>query len=88
MKLLCVCKKWHDVSPTAMAVVIEAFIDGDLQTVDMPKEGGIKAICMLNAFTEERMVEFRRRYQKNAMKVNGADPVYAATAQEVSRVSV
>lgn len=52
-----------------MAVIIEAFTDGEMQTVNK----GVKNLCFLTAFTTERIEEFRRRYSKNAIAVNGRE---------------
>jgi len=68
MKIACVCGRWHDVSPTALAVVVHAFIDGDLQTV---RPGEITPSCISAAFTPERVTTIRERYGPNVIKFDG-----------------
>lgn len=62
------CEKWHRLSPTAMAVVIHSYGLGDLQRVG--KNGVLTLVCIREAFTPDNVVEFRRRYQKNDIKVD------------------
>jgi hypothetical protein len=52
------CGGFHDVSPTAMAVIISAFQDGDLQEVTGE---GVNPLCLGGAFTPETMEKWRRR---------------------------
>ena len=66
MKVECACGKWHELSPTALALVVRAFIEGDLQTVS---PGLIDPLCLLDAFTPERVAEIRSKYKGNALTV-------------------
>lgn len=43
----CVCGTVHMMSPTAMAIVISAFLGGDLQT--MGPNGDVRSKCILKA---------------------------------------
>lgn len=51
---------WHHLSPTAMAIVIEGFQEGDLISTrtHAPR-------CLRYAFTEERVKQFQRTYKGN-----------------------
>lgn len=51
---------WHQASPTALAIIIEAFQDGDLTFTksSMPR-------CVRFAFTAERLTRFKRLYKGN-----------------------
>lgn len=70
MKIYCAhSNNWHDVTPTAMAIIIEAFQDGDLQRA-VPQLGGwasIENLCILDAITDERLEKFRTRYPGNTI---------------------
>lgn len=45
-RIHCVCGLTHRLTPTSMAIVIDAFAAGELHTVD---DGGIKPVCVLTA---------------------------------------
>lgn len=66
MKIQCACGNWHDLSPTALVLVIRAFIEGDLQTVS---PGLIAPICIKEAFTESRVADIKNRYRDNTIAV-------------------
>lgn len=92
--LSCVaCGNWHQISPTGMAIIIHAYSTGMMQTVG---RGGILSVCMRRAFEDETVLaDFRRRYAKNSIRIDGIDftsatlpsndAVYAATIEEESR---
>lgn len=65
MIIKCVCGKWHDLSPTAMAIVIAAFQEGDLHTVKRHDGVEIQTRCITEAFTDARIREFKERYKGN-----------------------
>lgn len=70
MKIECVCGKWHEVSPTGVALILGAMADGDLQRIS---KTGVNSLCIGLAFTEERVVKFGRQYMKNGIMFDGAD---------------
>lgn len=51
------CEHFHTISPTAMAVIIRAFQDGDLQTVT---KSGIEPKCLRDSFSEDRLSAIRK----------------------------
>lgn len=71
MKVRCVADgQWHDLSPTALAAVVEGFQEGDLQSVKVT--GGLLTVtsrCILEALTEERLEKFRTRYPGHKVTV-------------------
>lgn len=67
MKIQCTCGNWHELSPTALVVVIRAFIDGDLQTVSGAL--GIAPICITEAFTPTRVAAIKDTYKGNSIRV-------------------
>lgn len=61
MKVRCAFDdQWHNLSPTALAIVVEAFQEGELQRIHKPFT--ISTVCILEALTEERLEAFGRRY--------------------------
>ena len=60
MKVRCACHRWHDVTPTGLALVIDAFVDGDLFTTKL------EVLCYLKAFTRERVARFESMYPGSA----------------------
>lgn len=66
MKLSCPCGQWHDLSPTMLLMVVDAFVHGDLQSVS--GKYGITVACVEDAFTDERVAEFHRKYPGNNVK--------------------
>jgi hypothetical protein len=69
VKVECVCGKWHDVSPTALAVIVSAFMDGDMHTIT---SNGLAPICLSEAFNnDERVNRFLRRYPKHVIVFDG-----------------
>jgi hypothetical protein len=72
MRISCVHGHWHDVSPTGLAIIIRGFQDGDLIRTRAFKENGYDfTFCVLEAFTPERISDFKRRYKGNAIVVDG-----------------
>lgn len=76
VKIYCAnSNEWHDLSPTAMAIIIEAFQEGDLQRVNtIPGVTGRMATitvtpsCLLEALSDERLEKFRTRYPGNIVR--------------------
>lgn len=65
MKVRCLAgPHWHEVTPTGMAAIIDAFQQGDLSRVS--KGGAIEPLCIMEAFTVERIDRFERMYRSNA----------------------
>lgn len=59
MKVKCdACGRFHEVSPTGMAVIISAFQDGDLQRVTGK---GVEPTCLGDVFTPETLRRWRRK---------------------------
>ena len=59
MKVKCDgCGSFHSVSPTAMAVIIYAFQDGDLQKVTAK---GVESVCLGAVFTPDTLARWRRK---------------------------
>jgi len=48
-----------------MALVIDAFQAGDLQTISRK---GIESVCLEAAFTEDRIAQFTRRYPGSTIR--------------------
>ena len=67
------CKNhWHDVSPTGVALIVQAFQDGDLQQVTHTNHGlTIEWICLVEAFRSERVNDFLSRYHGHTISVDG-----------------
>lgn len=65
MRVLCACGDWHEASPTALALIVQAYQDGDMQRVK-GKEG-VYSRCMEEAFTEARVAVISRRYPGNTI---------------------
>lgn len=66
MKIQCACGSWHELSPTALVLVVRAFIDGDLQTVS---PGLIAPICIKEAFTKARVADIQDKYKGNSIRI-------------------
>lgn len=64
MTIECVCGNWHALTPTALAVVIKAYQEGDMQTV---ATDGVQSVCMENAFSNDRIAETQKRYPGRAI---------------------
>lgn len=64
MEIPCSSGHWHDLTPTAMAVVIQAFQDGDMQTIG--KGGNLTPLCLLDAFSDKERVKNAMRQHKNS----------------------
>lgn len=62
MKIACVNGHWHEITPTGLAVIVQAFIDGDLQRIGPT---GVFALCLREAFTDKRVRDFEQRYAGN-----------------------
>src|SRR5262245_558406 len=65
--LECSCGDWHELTPTAMAVVILAFQNGDIQEV---RKNGVQPICMAGAFSPENVNLIQTRYQGRTITFN------------------
>jgi hypothetical protein len=67
MQITCVEGHWHEVSPTGLAVIVQAFMDGDMQQVGRK---GIFPLCLKKAFTDSRVRDFMQRYAGNAITID------------------
>lgn len=67
MKMKC-GEHWHDASPTALLLFVEAMMEGDTVKIN---GGGITFQCVLTAITEERITSLKRRYKGNRIIVDG-----------------
>ena len=65
MRVRCTCGDFHDVSITALALIVDAFQQGDMQIIG---KGGITPVCLEGAFTNERIARFVNRYPGNVVK--------------------
>lgn len=65
MRVRCVCGDWHDLSTTALALVISAYQSGDMQRIN---KNGVESVCLSTAFTNARIAQFSARYPGNAIK--------------------
>jgi len=85
MKLEC-GNHWHEVSPTGLLLVIQAFQQGDLHKMqsvsrsDTASNGTklvvlsaftVEAQCITGAFTKERVEDFLNRYHGHTIQVDG-----------------
>lgn len=82
------CGKWHQVSPTGMAIIIHAYTTGMMQTIG---KDGVTPVCFIKAFDDPEIIaEFRRRYAKNTIRFDGQDfttphdVVFSATLEETT----
>lgn len=64
MTIECECGNFHGLTPTAMALLIKAYQEGDMQTVG---PGGVRGLCMADAFTDERVNDIGKRYPGRAV---------------------
>lgn len=68
MKVECICGKWHDITPTGLALVVFCYQNLSLLTMN---RNGPTPMCMAEAFSDESLVEmFRRRYPGNLVGIN------------------
>lgn len=68
MKVQCSCKRWHDITPTGLALIVDALVNGDLTTTKY------NVLCLLTAFTRERVAKFQKRYPGSSLPfVNAAE---------------
>lgn len=73
MKVLCACdQEWHEMTPTMLAMVVDAFQQGELQIVGY----GISPLCLKKAFTEERTEEFVRKYPGRTVTPDYEESIY------------
>lgn len=65
MKVLCnYCEKAHELSPTAMLMVIRAMQSGDLQKVTGK---GVESLCLADTFTPTTMAEWQPRFDSKTV---------------------
>lgn len=62
MKISCINGHWHEITPTGLAVIVSAFMEGDLQRV---VGTGVYPVCLKEAFTDARVRDFEQRYAGN-----------------------
>src|SRR5262249_48851074 len=66
MRIECVFGQWHNLSQTAMAMVIDAYQSGEMRTLFSGHQP-----CLLKAFdNHERLVKFHKRYKGNRIVVD------------------
>lgn len=81
MKVECL-NHWHEVSPTGLLLVVQAFQQGDLHTlkssypfpkgpVGVGRYAIVEPLCILNAFSDERVKDFQSRYHGHTISVDG-----------------
>jgi hypothetical protein len=58
------CLAWHNVSPTAMAIIIYAMQSGDLQRVTRK---GIRNLCLGDALNPDTLHEWRHRLDSKSV---------------------
>lgn len=68
MKVPCSCGKWHELTQTDLAMVVDAFLSGDLQRVGHNKR--ITNLCILYAGTPDRVHKFEGRYHNNVISID------------------
>jgi hypothetical protein len=70
MKIQCKgCDRWHDVSPTGLTVIIDAFQAGELTIVQHDE---LVTVCLLTAFDDQaRLALFKQRYKGNIISAEG-----------------
>lgn len=65
MKVFCnYCERAHELSPTAMLMVIRALQSGDLQKVTGK---GVENLCLADTFTPTTMVEWQPRFDSKTV---------------------
>jgi hypothetical protein len=67
VKVECGCGAWHDLTPTAMIVVINAFQEGELQVVK--GKDGIVSSCLFAAFTPDRIQRIEACYPGRKLSI-------------------
>jgi hypothetical protein len=70
MKLRCPCGDWHDMLTLDVAVVLDAFMEGDMQRVN-GKAGITNSRCFYKAYTESRVERMTRLYKDLTLKYKG-----------------
>jgi hypothetical protein len=72
MKIECTCGQWHDLSQTAIVVVVDAYQAGDLTRIAHPWPLEVTSDCMLKAFDDaERINKIKQRYRGNQILIDG-----------------
>lgn len=91
MRVECVCGRWHDITPTGLALIVYAFQRGDLHR---QTRVGPTSICIAEAFKDKALVEkFVRRYPGNRVGISGLDMRldmegnFARAAEDAERAS-
>jgi hypothetical protein len=64
MQLECVCGTFHDLSETAMILVITAYQNGKMTSM---RNGRLRVRCMLTAFTDEAIRDIKKKYPKRLL---------------------
>jgi hypothetical protein len=61
---------WHNISPTGLVVVVEAFMAGELHAMT---SAGVGVLCLARAFTVTRVVSVGRRYKGNVIRCDDTE---------------
>lgn len=61
------CDKYHKLSPIALAIVVEAYQEGDLQRMT---GRGVEPDCLAGSFTDERVATFRKKNPRNDISID------------------
>ncbi len=69
MVVECPCGDFHNMTPTAMIVVIRSYQKGELQRVT---KSGIYPTCMEEAFSNENVAFIQQRYEGRGIRFEKA----------------
>lgn len=72
MKIACIEGHWHEVTPTALAIILAAYLDGDLQTVS---KDGVTSLCFATAFDRERVAAFQQKWPGHVISFDRRNPL-------------
>ena len=64
MQVECVCGNFHDLSQTAMILVITAYQNGEMTTL---RNGTVRVRCMMSAFNEDTIKDIKKRYPRRLL---------------------
>lgn len=80
MKVACIENHWHEVTPTALAIILSAYFEGDLQTVGRE---GVVSLCMVAAFTRERVIAFQQKWPGHVISFDRRNPLGVLADEKV-----
>ena len=81
MKVRCECGGFHEISTTALALIISAFRDGDLQRIG---PNGIEPLCFEVAFTDARIARFVKQYPGTIVRFSKAGQKVPSSPVQIS----